>query len=70
MVRAKAIKEFLKYFIKWYSQNLAVPFWIVGHIHLSLNIYADITEYGTSILMNLIVAIGFWMEWREHKNSL
>lgn len=70
MDRPKLLKEFLKYFVKWYSQNLAIPFWMIGHIHLTLNVYTDIIEYGSSILMNCIVAYGFWLEWLERKNSL
>jgi hypothetical protein len=36
--------------------KLAVPFWIVGHIHLSTNVYQDIHEILMSLGMNLIVA--------------
>ena len=53
----------------WYSQNLAIPFWVIGHVHLSLNIYDDLIEYGASILMNLIVGIGFYISWKEYKNQ-
>lgn len=49
----------LKYLIVWISQNLSVPFWMVGHIHLMTNVYADIHEILASIGMNIIVAIGF-----------
>jgi hypothetical protein len=38
------MKYFIKYALSWISQNLAVPFWIVGHIHLSTNVYQDIHE--------------------------
>jgi len=59
--------RFFKYFISWYSQNLAIPFWIIGHVHLTMNIYHDITEYGASFLMNLLVGIGFYFDWIEYK---
>jgi len=38
------VKYFLKYTLSWVSGNLAVPFWMVGHIHLSTNVYEDIYE--------------------------
>lgn len=59
--------SFLKFLLKWISQNLAMPFWIVGHIHLSMNIYKDIYEILASCGMNIIVAIGFWIDWKEQK---
>lgn len=59
--------HFLKYTTKWISSNLSIPFWVVGHVHLSLNVYKDIYEILMSFGMNLIVAIGFWMEWKEQK---
>jgi hypothetical protein len=57
------MKNFLKFLIIWVSQNLAIPFWIVGHIHLSLNIYKDIHEIIASFGMNLIVAVGFILDF-------
>ena len=59
--------EFIKYTIKWISANLSIPFWIVGHIHLTMNVYKDIYEIMMSIGMNLIVGIGFWLQWKEEK---
>jgi hypothetical protein len=59
--------EFIKYTIKWISANLSIPFWIVGHVHLTTNVYKDIYEIGMSIGMNLIVAVGFWLQWKEEK---
>ena len=61
--------QFITYTLRWISSNLAIPFWTVGHIHLSLNMYDDLVEILSSIGMNLIVAIGFYMEWREHKKN-
>jgi hypothetical protein len=57
--------EFFKYTIKWVASNLSVPFWVVGHIHLTMNIYKDIYEILASVGMNLIVGFGFWLEWKE-----
>jgi len=61
--------KFLNYLTRWISNNLAIPFWMVGHIHLSLNVYEDIYEIIASFGMNIIVAIGFWLDWRDHKNT-
>lgn len=63
------MKGFIKYLIVWISQNLAIPFWTVGHIHLMTSVYEDIIEIITSFGMNIIVALGFWISWREDKNS-
>jgi hypothetical protein len=59
--------KFIKFTLIWISQNLAIPFWIVGHIHLSTNIYEDIHEILASIGMNLIVAIGFYLDYKTTK---
>jgi hypothetical protein len=61
--------KFINYLVRWISNNLAIPFWIVGHIHLTTNIYEDIYEIIASFGMNIIVAIGFWLDWRDHKNT-
>jgi hypothetical protein len=58
--------KFLKFTIIWVSQNLAIPFWIVGHIHLTLNIYEDVIELGASIGMNIIVLVGFILDYRNN----
>ena len=60
---------FINYLIRWISNNLASPFWMVGHVHLSLNIYEDIYEIIASLGMNIIVAIGFWLDWKQHKKE-
>ena len=59
------MKEFIKFLLIWISQQLAIPFWIVGHIHLSLNTYNDIKEIIASLGMNIIVGIGFWLDWKK-----
>ena len=58
--------KFLKFTIIWVSQNLAIPFWIVGHIHLTLNIYEDVIELGASIGMIVIVLVGFILDYRNN----
>jgi hypothetical protein len=61
------MKSFLKYLVVWISQNLSIPFWVVGHVHLSTNIYEDLTEILMSCGMNLVVAIGFVIDYVESK---
>jgi hypothetical protein len=64
------IKEFIIFTLIWISQNLAIPFWTLGHVHLMLNIYGDLHEIIASLSMNIIVAIGFWLNWKDtRKNS-
>lgn len=61
--------DFLKYLITWISSNLSIPFWVVGHIHLTMNVYKDIYEILASLGMNIIVGVGFWLSWLEYKNQ-
>ena len=61
--------KFINYLVRWISNNLAIPFWMVGHIHLSLNVYEDIYEIIASLGMNLIVGLAFWMEWNDHRKN-
>jgi hypothetical protein len=61
--------KFLNYTIIWIASNLAIPFWVVGHVHLTMNIYKDIYEIIASVGMNILVAIGFWLEWKKHKKE-
>jgi len=64
------VRHFVKYLLVWISQNLSIPFWMVGHIHLSVNVYQDIHEILMSLGMNIIVAIGFIIDYRDsRKNS-
>ena len=65
------MKEFLKFLLIWISQNLAIPFWMVGHIHLSMNmtVYQDIHMLLASLGMNIIVAIGFWVDYKSQKDK-
>ena len=61
------MNKFIRFTLIWISQNLAIPFWIVGHIHLSVNVYEDIYEIISSIGMNLIVLIGFILDYKSNK---
>ncbi|MBT5974178.1 MAG: hypothetical protein HOG64_00575 [Flavobacteriaceae bacterium] len=61
------MKQFLKFLVIWMSQNLAIPFWMVGHIHLMTTIYQDIHEIIASLGMNIIVLIGFILDYKQQK---
>ena len=61
--------NFLKFTIIWISQNLAIPFWVVGHIHLSFHNFHDVIEVLSSVGMNAIVAIGFYLDYRAIKTG-
>ena len=63
------MKHFLKFLVVWISQNLSVPFWMVGHVHLSLNVYQDLHEIIASVGMYLIVAIGFIIDYKQNGKS-
>lgn len=59
--------SFIKFLLRWIASNLAIPFWVVGHIHLTMNVYKDIYEIVASFGMNIIVIIGIWLDWKEFK---
>jgi len=65
----KEISHFIKYTISWISQNRAIPFWSIGHIHLMTTVYADIHEVLMSMGMNIIVAIGFIIDYKETRKN-
>ena len=64
------MKGFIKYLLIWISQNLAIPFWVIGHIHLSIHNFHDVIEILSSISMKLIVAAGFWVDYLDNKENL
>ena len=57
--------RFVTFLIVWISQNLAIPFWSIGHIHLMKSVYDDVVEIVASIGMNIIVAIGFIIDYKQ-----
>jgi hypothetical protein len=59
--------KFIKFSLIWIASNLSIPFWVIGHVHLSLNVYDDLIEIWSSLGMNIIVAIGFYLDWCERK---
>ena len=63
------MKHFIVYLLTWISSNLSIPFWMVGHVHLTMNVYQDIYEILMSFGMNIIVAIGFYLDYKKYKNE-
>ena len=61
--------RFLRFLLLWISSNLSIPFWMVGHFHLMTSIYADIHEVVASLGMNILVGIGFWINWKEYEKE-
>jgi hypothetical protein len=42
---------------------------MVGHVHLSVNVYEDIHEILMSFGMNIIVAVGFIIDYKEIRKN-
>jgi|TARA_R110002020_G_scaffold452832_1_gene667375 hypothetical protein len=64
------MKKFIEFTLIWYSQQMAIPFWIIGHVHLSLNVYQDLHEIIASAGLNILVAIGFIIDFKnQNKNK-
>jgi hypothetical protein len=61
--------NFLKYLIVWVSQNLSIPFWVIGHVHLTVNVYEDVYEIIASVGMNIIVAVGFFIDYFDQNKK-
>jgi len=64
------VKEFIKFTVIWVACNLSIPFWVVGHVHLTVNMYEDFVELCTSMGMNVIVAVGFWLNWIDESKKI
>jgi hypothetical protein len=69
-IKNHPITHFTTYLLLWISSNLSVPFWMVGHIHLTMNVYEDIVEILSSFGMNILVAIGFYIDWKNYKKQI
>jgi hypothetical protein len=59
------MKHLIKFTLIWISQNMAIPFWMVGHVHLMNTVYEDIHELIASVGMNVIVGIGFYLDYKQ-----
>ena len=45
---------------------MAIPFWVIGHVHLHFATWHDAYEYSLSIFLHLMVAVGFWIDWKQN----
>ena len=63
------MKRFVIFTITWIASNLAIPFWVVGHVHLTMNVYQDIQEIIASFIMNILVGVGFYISWIDYKKE-
>ena len=63
------MKRFVIFTLIWVSQNLAIPFWVVGHIHLSIHDFYDVIEIISSVGMNIIVGIGFYLDYKYDRTT-
>ena len=61
--------KFIKFLLIWISQNLAIPFWIVGHVHLAIHSYHDLVEVFSSLGMNIVVAVGFFLDYQNDRTT-
>tara|TARA_R110002153_G_scaffold212659_2_gene365280 strand:- start:642 stop:791 length:150 start_codon:yes stop_codon:yes gene_type:complete len=48
---------------------MAIPFWVLGHVHLHFADYGTLHEYVASLVMHLMVAVGFWLDWKQSKKN-
>ena len=63
------MKRFSEFALIWYSQQMAIPFWMIGHVHLSLNTYQDLHEIIASVGLNILVAIGFIIDFKQNNKK-
>ena len=63
------MRRFIEFALIWYSQQMAIPFWMIGHVHLSLNTYQDLHEIIASVGLNVLVAIGFIIDFKQNSNN-
>ena len=63
------MKRFVEFALVWYSQQMAIPFWVIGHVHLSVNNYKDLHEIIASVGLNILVAIGFIIDFKQQNKK-
>ena len=63
------MRKFMEFALIWYSQQMAIPFWMLGHVHLSLNVYKDLHEIIASVGLNILVAIGFIIDFKQQNKK-
>ena len=64
------MRNFIEFLLIWISQNLAIPFWVVGHIHLSIHDFHDVVEIVSSLGLNMIVAAGFIIDYKSQNKKI
>ena len=64
-----SLRKFIEFSLIWYSQQMAIPFWVIGHVHLHFATWHDAYEYSLSIFLHLMVAVGFWIDWKQNGNT-
>lgn len=63
------IKAFTEYSLIWYSEQFAVPFWVVGHLHLHMTDYHADFEALAAWGLHAMVALGFWLGFRKSQRE-
>jgi hypothetical protein len=63
------MKNFIKYTIIWISQNLAIPFWAVGHVHLSMQLL-DENAYLKDLAVGTLETIKHMPDYEEAIDKL
>jgi hypothetical protein len=63
------IKAFTEYSLIWYSEQFAIPFWVVGQVHLHVTDYHADFETLASLGLHAMVALGFWLGFRKSRQE-
>jgi len=67
--RAQTLKDFVEYSLIWYSEQFAIPFWVVGQVHLHVTDYHADVETFASMGLHLAVALGFWLGFKRSQRE-
>lgn len=66
---AQTLKDFVEYSLIWYSEQFAIPFWVVGQVHLHTTDYhADVKTFA-SMGLHMAVALGFWLGFKRSQRE-
>jgi hypothetical protein len=60
---------FLRYALIWYSEQFAIPFWVIGHVHLYFTSYHATVDAVGSVVLHLLVGLGFWFGWQNYREE-
>ena len=67
--RFQTFKDFVEYSVIWYSEQFAIPFWVVGQVHLHVTDYHDAVETVAALGLHLMVALGFWLGFKRSQRE-